>query len=248
MRMSSQQREKGLTVAIPTMRRWNFLKSQLPGFLNHPRISYVVICDETGEDAEAIAEHGMDMHPKMRLYVNESILGVYGNKRQCIEKAPTEWVAVLDSDNLFTSSFFDAFWAAVERESLLASKMLFCAGQQVRLFDDTGKTEERIGHLSGIKLSRGNWNSVLAQRDAIFLLNDGNTIWPTSVLRHLPPMPESEIVGTDSIFALRQVLLAGYTLSVEPEMRYVHLVHSGSHWIQHETESTRLMRSRSWAV
>jgi hypothetical protein len=245
------KKEKGLTIGIPTMGRWKFLKRQLPIFLNHPRVSYVVVCDETGEDVEAICEHGMDMNPKLRLYVNESVLGVYNNKRQCIEKAPTEWVGVLDSDNTFDATFINNFWAALERRGALGPegpKTLFCAGEQIRLFEESGKTENRIAHLSGLELSKSNWNAVLAQRDSIFLLNDGNTIWPTSVLAALPPMPEAEIVGTDSIFALRQAILAGYTLSVEPTMHYVHLVHSGSHWIQHEAASMALMRARSWAA
>ena len=86
-----------LTVAIPTMERWSFLNEQLPKFLGNPRVSYVVINDENGKDINIICEIGLDSNPKLRLYSNDAVLGVYGNKRQCLLNAPSEWVAVLDS-------------------------------------------------------------------------------------------------------------------------------------------------------
>ena len=72
-----------LTVAIPTMERWSFLNEQLPKFLGNPRVSYVVINDENGKDINIICEIGLDSNPKLRLYSNDAVLGVYGNKRQC---------------------------------------------------------------------------------------------------------------------------------------------------------------------
>ena len=38
-----------LTVAIPTMERWSFLKDQVPKYLNDPNVGFVVISDENGK-------------------------------------------------------------------------------------------------------------------------------------------------------------------------------------------------------
>jgi len=47
---------------------------------------------------------------------------------------------------------------------------------------------------------------------------------------------------------MRQAIQAGYTLSVEPTMHYVHTVHDGSHWLKNATVSSRLMGTRIWTV
>jgi hypothetical protein len=95
-----------LTVAIPTMRRYDgFLKQLLPVYLANPLVKYVLICDETGEDADAI-EREIGKHEKLIMKRNPMRLGIYHNKRQCIELAPTDWVAVFDSDNFFNADFF----------------------------------------------------------------------------------------------------------------------------------------------
>jgi GT2 family glycosyltransferase len=240
--------EPGLTVAIPTMRRWSFLEKQLPVFLNHPLVSFVVISDETGEDVEAICAAGYDTHPKLRLYVNDRVLGVYGNKRQCMLRSGTEWVAILDSDNEFDAGFIDAFWASVKRDGVAALKTVYCAGVNKRLFLDTGKTEDKIGQFSGKRIGKAAWNQILGQPGWNYLFNNGNAVWPATVAAVWPDMPEERIVGTDSIFAMRQAIRAGYTLCVEPTMAYTHTVHNGSHWLQHDKVSTRLMNTTDWRV
>ena len=237
-----------LTVAIPTMDRWNFLKDQIPIYLNNPNIDYVVISDENGRDVDIISHMENDSHIKLRLYNNDSILGVYGNKRQCFLKAPSDWVAVLDSDNQFDDSFFEEFHKCKARDGDLAEKTIYCAGQIDRLDLATGEHEDKTSHFSGMKINRENWNDVLNTRGWNFLLNDGNCVWPKAVIKHFPFVPEEQIVGTDSIFFMRQAIQAGYTLSVEPTMRYVHTVHPGSHWLQNATVSSRLMGMRDWRV
>jgi len=237
-----------LTVAIPTMERWSFLKDQVPKYLADPNVSFLVISDENGKDINVMCELELDSHIKLRLYQNDNVLGVYGNKRQCFIKAPSDWVAVLDSDNQFDASFFDAFLKCKERDGAKADKTIYCAGEIVRLDLATGLTEDKTSQFSGMKISRDNWNKVLSTTGWNFLLNNGNCIWPKSVIRYFPNLPEDQIVGTDSIFFMRQAIQAGYTLSVEPTMRYVHTVHDGSHWLQNAAVSSRLMGLRDWKV
>jgi len=237
-----------LTVAIPTMERWSFLKRQVPIFLEDPNVSYVVISDENGHDVRVFCELDLDRDPKLRLYENEKVLGVYGNKRECFLKAPSDWVAVLDSDNKFEPTFFTEFLKAKERDGPLAEKTIYCAANIENLNLDNGLSNYKTKHFAGMKISRENWNDVLKMPSWNFLLNDGNCIWPRNVIKHFPEIPEEQIVGTDSIFFMRQAIQAGYTLSVEPMMHYVHVVHEGSHWLQNATVSSRLMALRDWRV
>ena len=235
-----------LTVAIPTMDRWQkFLKKQLPVYLDHPAVDCVLVSDENGHDIESICEEGYDTNPKLRLYQNDTILGVYGNKRQCLLKSPTEYVAILDSDNYFDASYLDHVLECIKRGE---EKTIYCAGVNERLFIETGFTENRTKHFSGMRINRDNWNQVLETTGWNFLLNDGNAVWPKSFASKMPDLPEERVVGTDSILAMRQAIQAGYTLSVEPGLHYIHTVHDGSHWTQNEKASNRLLGLMNWRV
>jgi glycosyltransferase involved in cell wall biosynthesis len=238
-----------LTVAIPTMRRWNFLKEQLPRFLNSPYVDYVVICDETGEDIKAIRESEWITHPKLRLYKNPKRLGVYYNKRNAFERAPTDWVAVLDSDNYFTDDYFMAFREALQ-EVKMDPKYVFAAGKALRVFlDDTKPPEDKIEHFRGRKITKANWNETLQIKFCNFLLNDGNWIANKIFLNVLPDdVDDATVGGTDSIYMARKAAVHGFTYYVVPNMQYIHTVHNGSHWLQTERESTRLMGSRDWRI
>jgi len=238
-----------LTVAIPTMDRWSkFLKNQLPLYLDNKNIECVVISDENGNDVNAIANSHFGMNPKLRLYENNRVLGVYGNKRQCFLNSSSDYVAVLDSDNSFDLTFFDEFFKCLERDGENAKKTIYCAGHIMRHHLDTNEIEDRTAQFRGMQITRDTWNHVLHVTGWNFLLNDGNAIWPRDVIKHFPDIPEDQIVGTDSIFFMRQAILAGYTLSVEPTMSYIHTVHDGSHWLQNATVSSRLMGMRDWRV
>lgn len=239
-----------LTVAIPTMDRWDkFLKKQLPIYLDHPLVECVVICDENGNDIGKICEDGYDMNPKLRLYQNESVLGVYGNKRQCLLKAPSQYVAVLDSDNWFEPSYIDhVIHHCINRDGDKAEKTIYSAGGNERLFLDTGVKENRIKIFNGMRISKSNWNTVLETVGWNFLLNDGNAVWPKSFVQYMPDLPEEIVVGTDSILAMKYAIQAGYTMSVEPGLQYIHTVHDGSHWNQNAAVSSRLMMQMNWRV
>jgi glycosyltransferase involved in cell wall biosynthesis len=238
-----------LAVAIPTMDRWeSFLKEQINIYLDHPLIDCVIVCDENGNDIDDICSAGFDMNPKLRLYQNEQVLGVYGNKRQCILKAPTDFVAVLDSDNYFSPEYFFSLHKCIERDGPKAQMMVYSAGRNERLFTETGFTENKTAHFNGMQVTRANWNKTLTMPGWNFLLNDGNAVWPKDIIKHFPDLPEEEIVGTDSIFFARQAVQAGYSICIEPTLHYIHTVHSGSHWLQNATVSSRLMSTRDWTV
>ncbi len=237
-----------LTVAIPTMRRWKgFLEKSLPTFLNNEYVTYVVVCDETGEDVEAIQASRWASHPKLRLHRNEQRLGMYANKRRCVEVSPTEWVAVLDSDNIFPDVFFEALFELWKDEGS-SSKTVYAASEIVRVFLKTGESEQRTNHFSGMRINRGNWNQVLKMKAWNFLLNDGNWVGHKSVLEAWPPLPESQVRATDSIRILKGLVEKGWTYSIVPGRRYIHTVHDDSEWIKTEQESSYLLATTEWRI
>jgi glycosyltransferase involved in cell wall biosynthesis len=237
-----------VTVAIPTMRRWKgFLEKSLPLFLENSYVSRVLICDETGEDVEAILHSGYINHPKLILHTNDHRLGMYANKRKCVELSPTPWVAVLDSDNIFPDEYFEALFDLWKDEGA-STKTVYAASEIVRVFLKTGNSEERTKHFTGMRINRTNWNRVLQMRDWNFLLNDGNWVGHRSILEAWPQMPEEKIRATDSIRIVKQLVEKGWTYSITPGMRYIHTVHDDSEWIKTDRESSFLLATTDWKL
>jgi len=237
-----------LTVAIPTMKRWKgFLEKSLPQFLENDYVSYVVVSDETGEDVAAIQASRWAFHPKLRLHVNEKRLGMYGNKRRCVELSPTDWVAVLDSDNIFPDQYFEALFDTWKDEGA-DRRTVYAASEIVRVFLKTGESEERTRHFAGLRINRSNWNQVLRMKAWNFLLNDGNWVGHKSVLDAWPPMAEERVRATDSIRIVRNLVANGRTYFIVPGMRYIHTVHDDSEWIKTEADSSYLLATTDWTL
>jgi hypothetical protein len=233
-----------LTVAIPTMKRFSFLKKTVPGYLDNPNITAVVICDETGEDIDEIEKQSWGKHPKLRLHRNPTRLGMYYNKRKCMETAPTEWVAILDSDNIFPEEFFETI-----QDVITDPKTIYASGQIVRLFLKTGESEQKTQQFSGLQITKSNWNKILGTPGWNFLLNDGNWIGHKSLLDAWPTnVKEEQIRATDSIRIVKEFVQQGFTYFVVPELRYLHTVHDDSEWIKTEAESSYLLATTEWRL
>lgn len=239
----------GFTVAIPTMRRWSsFLEKSIPQYLEFDLVTNVIVCDETGEDAAAIERSPFANHPKLKVYTNSKRLGAYSNKRQCIEKSPPGWVAVLDSDNIFSEDFFETAYAALTKESF-NPKLVLASADNVRLFIKTGKEEKRTSHFSGLRITKANWNSVLTMPDWNFLLNDGNYIVHTSQLSSLDPKYTMEqVYASDAILAAKQFVANGCTYYLVPGLYYIHTVHEDSEWLKTDRQSTRVLNTTDWRI
>lgn len=242
------ERQK-LTVAIPTMRRWDgFLSQTLPIYLNNPFVDYVVICDETGEDVDAIRESPYALNPKLRLYKNKVKIGAYYNKRQAFEKAPTDWVAILDSDNYFQDNYFDSLNEVWLREGP-NTKTIYAAGKMTRFFVNGGLSENKIAEFSGLKIDKTNWNTILDTQGWNFLLNDGNFVVHKTLLNILPDdVEDKNIMAADAIYVVRKAVAAGFTYWVVPELSYIHTVHDGSFWLQTASESSRILMGKDWRI
>ena len=233
-----------LTIAIPTMRRWAFLKDQLPLALDRPEVAEVLLCDETGEDAAAAAALN---HPKLRVVVNPHRLGIYQNKRRCIELARSPMVAVLDSDNFFNDEWFETLADAVKQEGF----GLVYASAEFMMIDQTGKITRPCSQWSGTRITGSDsWNTLLTQPRSHFLTNDGNWVVPRDrALAALPASTTSEsLQAADAIYMLRCFVSEGLRVWYVPGLSYIHRVHPGSTWLETEAASTRILNRTDWRV
>ena len=239
-----------ITLAIPTWKRYNFLEKVLEQYLDNPLIQNVVICDETGEDVAAIKNSRFALNKKLVLHVNEKQLGMYHNKRKCLEVAAqknAEWVSVLDSDNLFSDDFFETLCDAIQTQH--DTKYVFVAADIIHLQKKTGATKVHTAHFAGFKITKKNWNDVLETLNWNFLLNDGNWTAHKDVINCFNEKAnEEQIRATDSLLLAKQMVEGGYTYYVVPGLKYIHTVHDDSEWLKTEAFSLRLLRTTNWKI
>jgi len=228
---------EGITIAIPTMKRWSFLKTMLPIFLARPEVVKVILCDETGEDAAAARALG---HPKLEVHVNEKRLGIYENKKKVLGLAKG-WTALLDSDNVFPDEWFDSL-ADLDFSD---PKRIYGSADFKTL--DGGQVARPCQEFSGTTLDKGTWNTFLHRDKCFLLLNDGNWILHADAAACLPLVRSEDLQAADAIFMLWMFVKNGYTIEYTgPE--YIHMVHSGSSWLQTEKESTKVLMDMCWYV
>ena len=118
-----------VSLCIPTKNRWNFLKVNLPKYLENPYIDEIIICDETGEDAKQIQETYKD-NEKIKVYVNEQILGAFLNKRKVVSLAKNEFICLMDSDNFASFSYFEA-WNTYIQTHGLQENIVYCPSRTI---------------------------------------------------------------------------------------------------------------------
>lgn len=237
-----------LSIAIPTMRRWSFLKDSLPLLLERPEVGEIIVCDETGEDATLMETHFASA-AKLRIVRNPHRLGIYHNKRKALSLATFPLVAVLDSDNVFSDTWFDVLSDAVQEKgyTILYGSPMF---QSVTVA--TGKVWQPCKSFAGLLLDKSNWNTMFRKQNWNHLLNDGNWVVPKDAIRCLPevvPSPfEDGAVFCDALYMLRCFIEGGYAIYYVPDLSYNHLVHEASSWLTREAASNKAIATTPWLL
>ena len=250
-----------LTVAIPTYSRWAFLRTLLPKLLGYRWVKHVIVSDDGGGDAMAIWSESWGNHEKLSVHINDKRLGIFGNKRRCLELAKTEWVLLLDSDNEYTMESFefleraDLEWSSrfqTDQGSVFNgespvhrtwdSRAIYAAGGMRRL--ENGSESRPLERFGDLEISRSNWESVCRLPGSSELLNDGNFLIHVSALEYIPKdIPHDRYYAADMIAWLDLLINnGGWTYKVLKGLSYIHNVHNDSSWLKEAGESWNAMK------
>lgn len=234
-----------LSICIPTMNRWKFLKDTLPIFLDQSVVKEVILCDENGNDIEMIKKSSFSKDPKLHLVQNEKRLGIYENKKKVASLAKCEWVAILDSDNIFPEEWFEGIEEILRKDK--EKKTIYASAFFRNVNLDTKEEIRPCFEFDGLELNRYNWNTMFERPRWNFLLNDGNWVVPKKALDVLPNVSSEKLLAADAIFMVRCWIQAGYTIEYVKGLEYIHTVHNESSWLSTETESTKILNS-DWRI
>jgi hypothetical protein len=225
-----------LCLAIPTMKRWKFLKQNLPVMLERPEVAEIVICDETGEDAKMIQETYKD-NEKIKVYVNERVLGAFLNKRKVVSLAKNDIICLMDSDNFAPLSYFEA-WVKYIKENGLKDNTVYCPSRTKPQFNHQGFDYRPFIGLYDFDKCKKNFHNITF----VTMLNTGNYIINKNIFISSTPNEsqrdlEISCKAFDVLFRNYILLTKGnMILAIVPDMEYDHIVHDGSYYTETQKE------------
>lgn len=222
--------EYTFSLAIPTMRRFeNYLKENIPKYLENKFINEIVICDETGEDYDSIKKEYGD-HPKIKLYKNDYKLGGFRNKIKVMSLCSSKYIALIDSDNYVGEDYFQE---AINFGLNSYSVLLPCNS-------DGRNSFKPLSFFNYI--DHDNWINVLKTHGFFPRMNDGNGIYPKKYSELLKILVLDIEPHACDAFVINQIAVSmGFKLYFVPNMGYKHPTSDDSYWITTEKESNDFM-------
>lgn len=215
-----------LSLCIPTINRWSFLSVNIPKYLENPYIHEIVITDENGNDAKKIRETFDD--PRIKVYVNDYMLGPFLNKRRAVSLATNELICLMDSDNFAPVSYFEAFYKFLDRNPYDVNA-IYSPSYTIPQDNHPGFDFRMF---LNVTIDKTNYKPEYAKNEVIF--NVGNYISSKALHQKLVLTADETKRAKDSFAA--DVVYSNYLLLTRadakiitvPDMAYDHVVHAGS--------------------
>jgi hypothetical protein len=236
-----------MTLAITTYNRYKtFLEAYIPKYLDLPHVDYIVIADETGEDIDQILAQPWGSNPKLKFIRNPERLGAYHNKLNLMRNCDTDWIALIDSDNEVVPEYFEGLHEYWRVNGADTNAVYIPGGVESREINSISTTSQ-IAHLSGYKVNRETWNQFRTLQNSSYCLNLGNCVFHKSQIQYIP---ENIIKDCMLECQLTNKILVenGYTLHIVPNMKYYHIIHPGSLYLQTASKQEEFNRSMDWSI
>ena len=216
------------SLCIATMKRWSFLKENLPKYLANPYLSEIILVDETGEDFQKIKQvYGSN--PKIHVFQNETRLGPFLNKLECMKRAKNDWIALIDSDNYADEAYFETLLRVFDATKL---KRVYMPSKALPNFDYSA--------YAGMLLTPSTIGELLRTKQDLHLttcFNTGNYVLSKQALETLSVFSKDELSKQsfccDVIYANTILLQDGFEFCVVPNLEYSHIAHEGSVYFEY---------------
>ena len=222
-----------ISVCIPTMRRFSFLKDSIPKYLENPYVTEVVVTDETGEDYADIT--AAFSHPKLRVYQNERRLGSVENKQRAASYATSDFIAIIDSDNFADVQYFEAFKQYVSTREV-TDTMVFLPSAAKPNFYYT----QFIGRVLNKHTVRQYWPEIETCLNTMNMIISRKFLATFNIMADKPICDRTSGAWDALYFSLYALFHMNATLVVVPDMEYEHRIHDGSWFMETEGRSKQV--------
>jgi hypothetical protein len=227
------------SLAIPTMNRYDdYLKKSIPEYLKNKYINEIVICDENGEDYQKIKDNfSKDIESgKIKLFKNESRLGVMKNKIKVMSLCSSEYVALIDSDNFADEKYFEEVikFGTNQLTILLPSYSLY------------------RGNFTSLQyynpINKSNWYNIIQSKSFFPRLNDGNGIYPRLFIDALSKFNLMfEPYASDAFIQTQLAVSLGFDICFT-NSSYIHHISENSEWIKTEDKSLHFLNNWNFGL
>ena len=207
-----------LSICIPT---WNRVEMTLNSFkevYNDDRVEAIIIVDDASEmHIYNKLKEECDKLSKVKLYRNLTNRDCYANKYVSISLSPTDYCIILDSDNQIDTLYLDKIFEQEWSEDMI-------------LAPDWAKPTFNYTEYSNLIISKDNLKQYIDKPMFETCLNCMNyfvnkdsycDVWDAT----------TDPVTSDSLFQNYNWLMSGKYIHIVHELRYNHLVHNQSHYI-----------------
>lgn len=100
-----------ISVAIPYFNSFHFIKDTLQHFLKDERINDIVITDDKSKPEDLLKlKTYVNSYPKIRLFENNTNIGVLRNKLKSVSLCKNFWIILCDADNIMLKDYVDAIY------------------------------------------------------------------------------------------------------------------------------------------
>ncbi len=211
---------KQISLCITTYNRCDMTIECFLNIMSDERIGEIIIVDDASDieiynELESICKH----LPKVKLYRNEFNINCYLNKMKSIELSSFDWVAILDSDNIFNKDYLDAIY---NYEPIWDDKIIYAPTFAKVNFD--------YREFSGKQITKENINEYWERPMFQTALNTSNYFFnKNEFLKHFDTSVNP--ITSEALFTNYNWLNAGNSILFVPEMCYEHRVHPNSHYI-----------------
>jgi glycosyltransferase involved in cell wall biosynthesis len=209
-----------ISICFTSFNRTEMLYEAVLPFINDSRISEIIISDDASQiELYNTLNWQYATIEKIKIHRNETNIDCYHNKAKAIELAANDWVAILDSDNIFTKEYIDRL------------ENLWVAGLNDKTIyqPDFAKPHFDFRHIDGINLNKGNIAHFIRDDRTKTMLNAMNYF--VNRYEYLKVFDRNiNPVTSDSIYQNYQWLLHGNSIYIVPGFEYNHRIHEGSHY------------------
>ena len=230
----SQHISLNFSVGIPHFNRGDKIFRPLCNLLSHPAVSEVIIVDDGSSQTEfdALQNSVAQFNTKglVQIHRRASNLGALQTKLECVERASSQWVLILDSDNTAFVNYLDALSKINDPQE----NTFYCSGWAFPYFP--------FHPLHGLKMDFSNACKLTLSGDLrrYYIINDGNyLVHRDSYLRSVGGIGPIRSDVADVMVVNYHWLSKGGRLAILPGTSYFHRVDATSFWCRTEAESRR---------
>ena len=227
--------ERTISVAITHYNNSKLVHYSWFNILSDPRVSEIIILDDASDSQEfnKLLKKAKPYREKIKVFQRVNNWGAFPNKLQAVSLCENDWVILLDADNTYLKSSLDEIFNIQNWKQ----EVIYCPGFAYPHFDFRQISNNGLLDFDKVcvLVNAGNFNAPF--------FNDGNYFFNKSrFVEILKPHWNLFASASDVAFVNYIWLSTGGSLYIVPNLRYIHRIHGESTWVNHQVQSTEVLK------